>query len=100
VRSFPESGFEQIDEDIKIEEETIPLYVADRYYPVRIGEVFNSRYQVVGKLGYGTTSTVWLCRDLQYTYSFTFKAVHMSNKFFKSTSLPSIESSYKNLERG
>jgi serine/threonine-protein kinase SRPK3 len=48
----------------KIEEETIPDYLASRYYPVRIGEVIHDRYQVVGKLGYGTTSTVWLARDL------------------------------------
>jgi hypothetical protein len=47
-----------------IEEETIPDYLADRYYPVRIGDVIRDRYQVVGKLGYGTTSTVWLARDL------------------------------------
>ncbi|KAI1999914.1 hypothetical protein LOZ67_003319 [Ophidiomyces ophidiicola] len=46
-------------------EETIPGYVAARYYPVRIGEVFNERYQVVGKLGYGATSTVWLARDMK-----------------------------------
>lgn len=39
-------------------------YNADTYYPVQIGEVLNSRYQVVGKLGYGVTSTVWLARDL------------------------------------
>ena len=29
-----------------------------------MGEVFQSRYQVVGKLGYGGYSTAWLCRDL------------------------------------
>ncbi|KAL4886613.1 protein kinase [Aspergillus karnatakaensis] len=33
------------------------------YYPVHPGDVFHSRYQVVSKLGYGTSSTVWLCRD-------------------------------------
>ncbi|KAK4149514.1 kinase-like domain-containing protein [Chaetomidium leptoderma] len=48
----------------KIEEETLPDYLPERFYPVRIGEVLASRYQVVGKLGYGTTSTVWLARDL------------------------------------
>lgn len=49
----------------KVEEETIPGYVATRYYPVRIGQVFRNRYQVVGKLGFGITSTVWLARDLK-----------------------------------
>jgi hypothetical protein len=35
---------------------------------VRLGEVFESRYQVVAKLGHGTASTVWLCRDLRYVF--------------------------------
>ncbi|KAI9806285.1 MAG: hypothetical protein M1825_006400 [Sarcosagium campestre] len=35
------------------------------FYPVRIGEVFQSRYQVLGKLGYGSRSTAWLCCDLR-----------------------------------
>ncbi|KAM0666464.1 hypothetical protein ACQRIU_004319 [Beauveria bassiana] len=35
-----------------------------RYYPVQIGQVFADRYQVVGKLGFGATSTVWLAHDL------------------------------------
>lgn len=49
----------------KIEEETIPFYSPDKFYPVRIGEIFGSRYEVVTKLGYGMNSTVWLCRDLK-----------------------------------
>jgi serine/threonine-protein kinase SRPK3 len=49
----------------KVEEEALPGYVATRYYPVRIGQIFRDRYQVAGKLGFGTTSTVWLARDLK-----------------------------------
>ncbi|EPE02185.1 protein kinase [Ophiostoma piceae UAMH 11346] len=63
-RVFANLNFERIDTDQKIEEETFSDYLAARYYPVRIGEVFALRYQVVGKLGYGTFSTVWLARDL------------------------------------
>ena len=37
-----------------------------KFYPVRIGQVFESRYQVVSKMGYGSTSTVWLGRDLVF----------------------------------
>lgn len=62
---FPRDGIVPIPVDQKIEEETIPGYVATWYYPVRIGEIFRQRYQVVGKLGYGITSTVWLARDLE-----------------------------------
>ncbi|KAK2737832.1 hypothetical protein FQN57_007390 [Myotisia sp. PD_48] len=61
---FPASEFESI-EISKIEEETLPTYKAKRYYPAQIGQIINNRYQIVGKLGYGTTSTVWLCRDMQ-----------------------------------
>jgi len=63
---FPSSGFKVIESSISVEEESIPNYKAQRYYPVRIREVFNKRYQVIGKLGYGSSSTVWLCRDLRY----------------------------------
>ncbi|KAK3323810.1 kinase-like domain-containing protein [Cercophora scortea] len=63
-RVFSNPNFERISAAQKIEEERFPDYWAIRYYPVRIGEVFVSRYQVVGKLGYGVHSTVWLARDL------------------------------------
>ncbi|KAJ2913832.1 hypothetical protein MD484_g6588, partial [Candolleomyces efflorescens] len=54
----------QIGSEYLLEEETLPDYLAARYYPVQIGQLLDSRYQVVGKLGFGTTSTVWLARDL------------------------------------
>lgn len=54
-----------INSAVEIEEETLHGYVAERYYPVHLGQVFNSRYQVVTKLGFGATSTIWLCRDLK-----------------------------------
>ncbi len=46
-----------------IEEQTLPRYCQQHYYPVHLGETFNDRYQVVAKLGYGASSTVWLARD-------------------------------------
>ncbi|KAG6024346.1 hypothetical protein E4U19_003845 [Claviceps sp. Clav32 group G5] len=61
---FPREGLAIISADEKIEEENLPDYATSRYYPVTIGEIFRSRYQVVGKLGFGTTLTVWLARDL------------------------------------
>ncbi|KAG6095093.1 hypothetical protein E4U14_008325, partial [Claviceps sp. LM454 group G7] len=62
--AFRSEGFALISADQKIEEETLPDYVASRFYPVKVGEIFRARYQIVGKLGYGVTSTVWLARDL------------------------------------
>lgn len=63
--TFPREGFEKLPVDEAVEEETVPEYEAAKFYPVRLGEVFCSRYQVVAKLGFGTSSTVWLCRDLK-----------------------------------
>ncbi|PYI11487.1 kinase-like protein [Aspergillus sclerotiicarbonarius CBS 121057] len=60
----PFCRWDTIDRSMLVEEEAIPTYNPDRFYPVHIGEVLNHRYQVVGKLGYGSTATVWLCRDL------------------------------------
>ncbi|KFY31260.1 hypothetical protein V493_01268 [Pseudogymnoascus sp. VKM F-4281 (FW-2241)] len=36
----------------------------EQYYPARIGDILFSRYRIVGKLGFGISSTVWLARDL------------------------------------
>ncbi|KAJ5779490.1 hypothetical protein N7457_007210 [Penicillium paradoxum] len=76
LRSLPQLGrrwkpidltnpsFVRIPEWHKIEEETLPNYIASQYYPTRIGEVIKERYQVIGKLGFGSTSTAWLARDM------------------------------------
>ena len=50
--------------DHLFEEERLPNYGADQFYPVSIGKTINSRYHVIGKLGYGANSTAWFCRDL------------------------------------
>ncbi|KAE8342708.1 hypothetical protein BDV24DRAFT_150294 [Aspergillus arachidicola] len=73
LRQFPQSDFVKLDSKKKIEEEGVPLYNPQNFYPVYIGEVIASRYQVVSKLGYGTSSTVWLCRDLQSNGFVTLK---------------------------
>ncbi|KAI1061636.1 hypothetical protein LB506_011831 [Fusarium annulatum] len=61
---FSSPDVPKVPKEVKIEEERFPDYVASRYYPVKIGEVLRDRYQVVGKLGFGASSTVWLARDL------------------------------------
>nr|POE98275.1 serine/threonine-protein kinase srpk [Quercus suber] len=64
-RQIAVNGFKLIDAAEKLEEENWDWYSADAYYPVQIGDTFRSRYQVLGKLGYGAHSTAWLGRDLQ-----------------------------------
>jgi hypothetical protein len=65
VREFSQLRFALLDSTEKLEEETLQWYSPENFYPVKIGETFQSRYQVAGKLGYGGYSTVWLCKDLQ-----------------------------------
>lgn len=33
------------------------------YHPVQIGDIYNRKYCVIRKLGWGHFSTVWLCWD-------------------------------------
>ncbi len=66
------------------EQEDASQYCRGGYHPVRnisyrlpahnkknnsqqivIGDVFDNRYRVVRKLGWGHFSTVWLCRDIE-----------------------------------
>ncbi|KIJ32325.1 hypothetical protein M422DRAFT_117119, partial [Sphaerobolus stellatus SS14] len=57
-RKFSMTGFFTIDSSQLVEEETLPWYKLKKFYLVRIGQVFNSRYKVVGKLGYGAYITI------------------------------------------
>ena len=61
---FLTTDFEVINNDNILEKEQFEEFKSGRYCPVNIGDVFASKYQVVGKLGFGVTSTVWLARDL------------------------------------
>lgn len=79
--NFTNPNFIQLSTSQAIEEETIPGYIAGRYYLPRIGEILKDRYQVVGKLGFGASSTVWLVRDMDYRRYVTLKI------FVKSTSM-------------
>ncbi|KAL4921326.1 kinase-like domain-containing protein [Aspergillus aurantiobrunneus] len=48
-----------------LEEQTLPFYDRKRYYPVKIGRIFNDRYRTIARIGYGAYSTVWLAWDLR-----------------------------------
>ncbi|KAK3048122.1 hypothetical protein LTR09_010461 [Extremus antarcticus] len=62
---YPTSGFELLSAAAKIEEKRFEDGKSKRYYPVRLGECLATKYQVLGKLGFGSTSTVWHARDMQ-----------------------------------
>ena len=57
--------FPHLPAHVRIEEERLLGYRAEEFFPVRLGDIYQSRYRVVAKLGFGTASTVWLCRDLR-----------------------------------
>ncbi|KAL8980546.1 MAG: hypothetical protein Q9177_005848, partial [Variospora cf. flavescens] len=62
---FNNSNFKILPSDQQIEEEAYDNITKGRYYPVQIGDVIKERYQVLGKLGYGLGSTVWLANELR-----------------------------------
>ncbi|XP_057283751.1 SRSF protein kinase 3-like [Pezoporus wallicus] len=49
----------------QMEEETPTAQRTGGHHPVREGEVFNTQYQALRKLGSGTFATVWLCEDMR-----------------------------------
>ena len=50
---------------ISVDEEILPAYDSKSFYPANPGEVLESRYQTLVKVGWGISSTVWLACDLQ-----------------------------------
>ncbi|RMY96140.1 hypothetical protein D0861_00288 [Hortaea werneckii] len=72
-------SFERIDLSYIVEEETLRGYQSRYYYPVRLGDVFNDRYKVIGKLGFGSASTVWLCRDLRTHFKYAALKIYVNN---------------------
>ena len=62
---FSTSNFKTLTTDQNIEEEAHDAISKGRYYPVRIGDIIRNKYQIVGKLGFGVGSTVWLANDFR-----------------------------------
>ncbi|KAL0944864.1 protein kinase [Colletotrichum truncatum] len=80
-RELPHAEPEEIyNEKVRLEEEMFSWYNPDKWYPVKIGQVFESRYQVLLKLGFGSASTSWLCRDLEVHDYVTIKIFESGNR--------------------
>ena len=73
------SHFERIDSSYLVEEETVYGYNPKHYYPVKLGETLHERYKIIGKLGFGSASTVWLCRDLQKQHEYVALKVYINS---------------------
>lgn len=55
---FPTSGFETVRPSEVLDEERFEQFKQGQYYPANIGDVLISKYQIIGKLGFGTTFTI------------------------------------------
>ncbi|KAL9913239.1 SR splicing factor protein kinase isoform 1-T2 [Glossina fuscipes fuscipes] len=63
------------------EQELKKDYRKGGYHPVNIGDLFQGRYHVARKLGWGHFSTVWLCWDLQEKRYVAIKIVKSAPHF-------------------
>ncbi|KAG8625798.1 hypothetical protein KVT40_006199 [Elsinoe batatas] len=91
----------QIKPDVLVEEETLRQYRADRYYPVNIGDVFRDQYKIIAKLGFGSASTVWLCKNQEDHGSYAALKVYVnSSKFHRELPIYEHISSLKSEHEG
>jgi len=65
-------------------------YKPEGYHPVTLGEVFNSKYQVVQKLGWGYFSTVWLVIEKGTTKHWALK-IQKSKKSYSEAAVDELE---------
>lgn len=63
------------------EQEDSTDYRKGGYHPVKIGDLFQGRYHVTRKLGWGHFSTVWLCWDLEEKRFVALKIVKSAQHF-------------------
>ncbi|XP_054285675.1 SRSF protein kinase 3-like [Macrosteles quadrilineatus] len=63
------------------EQEDSSDYCKGGYHPVKIGDLFQGRYHVTRKLGWGHFSTVWLCWDLIDKRFVALKVVKSASHF-------------------
>eukprot|EP01126_Amoeba_proteus_P028495 TRINITY_DN2809_c0_g2_i1.p1 TRINITY_DN2809_c0_g2~~TRINITY_DN2809_c0_g2_i1.p1 ORF type:complete len:435 (+),score=86.42 TRINITY_DN2809_c0_g2_i1:210-1514(+) len=65
------------------EEEEEEEYKKGGYHPVEIADVFNNRYTVEAKLGWGHFSTVWRARDNQTSQEVAIKIVKSARHYIE-----------------
>ncbi|BAM41906.1 serine/threonine protein kinase [Theileria orientalis strain Shintoku] len=66
-------------------------YVPGGYHPVTIGEVYNDRYKIEAKLGWGYFSTVWLASDAKNKDTFVALKFQRSAKIYYNAVLDEID---------
>ncbi|ODM91950.1 Serine/threonine-protein kinase spk-1 [Orchesella cincta] len=68
-------------EEEEEDEEDQEDYQVGGYHPVKIGDVYNQRYEIIRKLGWGHFSTVWLCHDRFNRRYVALKVVKSEEKY-------------------
>jgi hypothetical protein len=63
------------------EQEDAVDYCKGGYHPVKIGDLYNQRYHVLRKLGWGHFSTVWLCWDFKAVRFVALKIVKSAKHY-------------------
>ncbi|CAL8110504.1 unnamed protein product [Orchesella dallaii] len=76
-----ESNSNDTEEEDEDDEEDQADYQPGGYHPVKIGDVYNQRYEVIRKLGWGHFSTVWLCFDRFNRRYVAMKVVKSEDKY-------------------
>jgi len=71
-------------------EEEEDSYKPGGYHPVQIGEVYNARFTVLEKLGWGHFSTVWKCYDAKLNQVVAMK-VQKSARHYTEAAVDEIE---------
>jgi len=79
--SSPDIDEEEILGSDDDEQESPKDYCKGGYHPVKVGDLYNSRYHVIRKLGWGHFSTVWLCWDMTSKRFVALKVVKSASHY-------------------
>lgn len=79
--SAPELDEEEILGSDDDEQESPKDYCKGGYHPVKVGDLYNSRYHIIRKLGWGHFSTVWLCWDMTTKRFVALKVVKSASHY-------------------
>ena len=63
--AFAHEGAVQIAQTDLVGEETLTRFDSTIWFAVQVGDVLEDRYQVLGKVANGGSSTIWFVRDAQ-----------------------------------
>ncbi|QPH17757.1 hypothetical protein C2857_002645 [Epichloe festucae Fl1] len=58
-------AYEELPQEIPVDEEKVPGYNSKYSYPANPGDILENRYQLDVKVGWGSSSTVWLAHDIR-----------------------------------